>query len=184
MKTFLKIPFQNGWTEISQIEKIKNCIDFTHMPRFRTRQADFRNYTQLLHGAMVMRKWKTAGTTAVLHMTASCVVATNSGQRTAMVWEIWVRFREIYITEEFLILEKNSRENCYKQRGLRQRLLPRNEDSQRHRHTFSRWKWVVPSLLYPKYMVCGSKVCNFSNIFMEWKQYYLVIKGNFSVLTK
>lgn len=45
-----------------------------------------------------------------------------------MIWETQVKFRENYITEEFLILEKNSTENTYKERGLMQSLPRRNED--------------------------------------------------------
>lgn len=45
-----------------------------------------------------------------------------------MIWETQAKFREICISEEFIILEKNPTENTYKERGLMQSLPHRNEN--------------------------------------------------------
>lgn len=165
MKTFLKITFQNCWAQDSEQGNPTSEVILSHS-----------RGPWLCGNAKLLRQLQSSTWLPCVLMLLIVLAWNYYGLRNP---------GKIYITEEFLILGNNSMENSYKQRVLRQSLLHRNKESQHHRHTFSRWKWrIVLNLLYIKYIVCGGKVYNFSNIFMEWKHCFLLVKGNFPELIK
>lgn len=160
----LRITFQNCWAQDSEQGNLTSEVIFSH-----SRGSWLWGNAKLLR-QLQPSTWLTCVLMLLIVLAWNCYGLRNPGK--------------IYITEEFFILENNSTDNSYKQRVLRQILLHRNKDSH-HRHKFSRWKWrIVLNLLYIKHTVCGGKFYNFSNIFMEWKHHFLLVKGNFLELIK